>query len=90
MTLEETRELEIKIANEILNNLPLSAVVDMAQAAAKSKAKEIIDQTPEDKLVEMKEKYAELEAKAKADAEAAAAKGPGNEGEPQNVTNGQT
>lgn len=86
MTLEETRELEIKIANEILNNLPLSAVVDMAQAAAKNRAKEIIDQTPEDKLAEMKAKYEELEQKTKEEAE----KAKQEKAKQEEVSDGQT
>lgn len=78
MTLEEAKELELKIANEILNNTPLAAVVRVISDQAKISANKIMDESTEEQLVEIKANYekAEAEAKAKAEAEAEGEKPP--------------
>ena len=67
MTLEEAKELELKITNEILNNTPLSLVVNMVSEQAKIRAKQLMEEATEEQLVEMEKKYKDAEAKAKAD-----------------------
>mgnify|MGYP003320648486 FL=1 len=64
MTLEEAKELETKIANDILNNLPLSMVVQAMSAEAQARAKKLISEATEEQLTEIKEKIEEAEAKA--------------------------
>lgn len=74
MTLEQAKELELKITNEILNNTPLSLVVNMVSEQAKIRAKQLMEESTEEQLVEMEKKYKDAEAKAKAEVEANKAK----------------
>lgn len=71
MTREEAKALEADIANDVLNNFPLSGLVVLATDAAKTRAKQIMDESTEEALTDMKVKYAE--AKAKVDAQRAEA-----------------
>jgi len=70
MTLEEAKELETKIANDILNNIPLSAIVQLASQEAQNRAKKIIADSTQEQLSEMKEKFEEAEKAAAESAEA--------------------
>ena len=81
MTLEEAKELELKITNEILNNTPLSLVVNMVSEQAEIRAKQLMEESTEEQLVEMEKKYKDAEAKAKAEAEANKAKVEANKAE---------
>ena len=81
MTLEEAKELELKITNEILNNTPLSLVVNMVSEQAKIRAKQLMEEATEEQLVEMEKKYKDAEAKAKAEAEDNKAKVEANKAE---------
>ena len=70
MTLEEAKELETKIANDILNNIPLSAIVQLASQEAQNRAKKIIADSTQEQLSEMKEEFEEAEKAAAESAEA--------------------
>jgi len=66
MTRQEAKDLESDIANDVLNNFPLSGLVMLATDASKSRAKQIMDENSEEDLIDMKGKYAEAKAKAEA------------------------
>jgi hypothetical protein len=66
MTREEAKSLEGDIANDVLNNFPLSGLVVLATEAAKARAKQIMDESTEEDLTDMKVKYAEAKAKVEA------------------------
>ena len=79
MTLEEAKELEVKIANNILNNCPFSMVVNFMSTEAQRRAKEIVAESDEERLAEIKKEIEDGEAaakKAKEDAEAPEAPSP--------------
>ena len=82
MTIEEAKELEVKLSNDILNNIQLSLVVQIVSAEARSRAKEIISESSEEQLVEMKERFEKAEAEAAKAAEEAQAKAA-QDGAPQ-------
>jgi|15BtaG_2_1085339.scaffolds.fasta_scaffold03819_7 hydrogenase maturation factor HypE len=69
MTVEEAKELEIKIANDILNNAQLSAIIQLVSEEAKTRAKKVVSDATPEQLIEMKNKFEELE-KEMAEAEA--------------------
>ena len=66
MTLEESKQLEVKIANNILNNVPFSQVVQILSGEATRRAKEIVDNASEEELNKMKEDFEKAEAEAQA------------------------
>lgn len=72
MTREEAKSLEGDIANDVLNNFPLSGLVVLATEAAKARAKQIMDDSTEEDLTNMKAKYAEAKAKVEAERQAKA------------------
>jgi hypothetical protein len=67
MTLEEAKELEIKVANDILNNVQFSLVVQLMSSEAQAQAKKFISSASEEELIEVKNKIEAAEAKAKAE-----------------------
>lgn len=67
MTLEESKQLEEKIANDILNNIQFSHVYQLVTTEAKTRAKNFVSEATEDQLIEVKQKMKEAE-----EAEAAA------------------
>jgi cell fate regulator YaaT (PSP1 superfamily) len=71
MTLEESKELEVKVANDILNNIQFSSVVQLISTEAQARAKRFISEATEEELNEVKKKVEEAEAKAKAESEKA-------------------
>lgn len=75
MTPEESRELEVKIASDILNNIQFSLVYQLIAIEAQARAKKFISGATEEQLTEVKKKMDEAEAesiKAEAEAEAKA------------------
>ena len=77
MTLEESKELEVKVANDILNNIQFSLVVQLISGEAQARARKFISEATEEELTEVKKRIEEAEAKAeeakaKAEAEAEA------------------
>ena len=66
MTLEESKQLEVKIANNILNNIPFAQVVQILSAEATRRAKGHVDNSSEEELTKMKEDFDKAEAEAKA------------------------
>ena len=66
MTLEESKQLEVKIANNILNNIPFAQVVQILSAEATKRAKDHVDNSSEEELTKMKEDFDKAEAEAKA------------------------
>jgi hypothetical protein len=64
MTIEEAKELEVKLSNDILNNIQLSLVVQIVSAEARRRAKDIISESKEEQLTEMKERFEKAEAEA--------------------------
>lgn len=79
MTLEEAKEIEVKIANNILNNCPFSMVVNFMSTEAQRRAKEIVAESDEERLTEIKKEIEDGEAaaeKAKEEAEKALAEAP--------------
>jgi hypothetical protein len=73
MTLEESKQLEVKIANNILNNIPFAQVVQILSNEATRRAKDHVDNASEEELTKIKEDFE------KAEAEAAAANQPQEE-----------
>ena len=82
MTIEEAKELEVKLSNDILNNIQLSLVVQIVSTEARRRAKEIISESNEEQLIEMKERFEKAEAEAAKAAEEAQAKAA-EDGAPQ-------
>jgi len=66
MTIDEAKQLEVKIANNILNNVPFAQVVQILSAEATRRSKDAVDNASEAELIKMKEDFE------KADAELAA------------------
>ena len=66
MPLEESKQLEVKIANNILNNIPFAQVVQILSAEATRRAKDHVDNSSEEELTKMKEDFDKAEAEAKA------------------------
>ena len=66
MTLEESKQLEVKIANNILNNIPFTQVVQILSNEATRRSKEIVDNASEEELAKMKEDFEKAEADAQA------------------------
>tara|TARA_A100001391_G_C4861512_1_gene222631 strand:+ start:164 stop:424 length:261 start_codon:yes stop_codon:yes gene_type:complete len=66
MTLEESKQLEVKIANNILNNIPFTQVVQILSNEATRRSKEIVDNASEEELAKMKEDFEKAEAEAQA------------------------
>ena len=66
MTLEESKQLEVKIANNILNNVPFSQVVQILSNEATRRSKDIVDSASEEELNKMKEDFDKAEADAQA------------------------
>ena len=69
MTLEESKQLEVKIANNILNNVPFAQVVQILSGEATRRAKEVVDNASEEELTKMKEDFEKSEAEAQAQAQ---------------------
>ena len=78
MTREEANALEGDIANDVLNNFPLSGLVMLATDAAKKRAKQIMDDSTDEVLTDMQGKYAEAKAKLEAEKAKQEAAGQGN------------
>jgi len=78
MTREEANALEGDIANDVLNNFPLSGLVALATDAAKKRAHQIMEESTDEALTDMQEKYAEAKAKLEAEKAKQAAAGHGN------------
>ena len=66
MTLEESKQLEVKIANNILNNIPFAQVVQILSNEATRRSKEVVDIASEEELTKMKEDFEKAEAEAQA------------------------
>ena len=66
MTLEESKQLEVKIANNILNNIPFAQVVQILSNEATRRSKEVVDNASEEELTKMKEDFDKAEADAQA------------------------
>ena len=62
MTLEESKQLEVKIANNILNNVPFAQVVQILSGEATRRAKEVVDNSSAEELTKMKEDFEKAEA----------------------------
>jgi len=62
MTIDEAKQLEVKIANNILNNIPFAQVVQILSAEATRRSKDAVDNASEAELVKMKEDFEKAEA----------------------------
>lgn len=65
MTLEESKQLEVKIANNILNNIPFAQVVQILSSEATRRAKDHVDNSSEEELTKMKEDFEKAETEAR-------------------------
>ena len=70
MTIDEAKQLEVKLANNILNNIPFAQVVQVLSAEATRRAKDAVDNASEAELVKMKEDFEKAEAEAAAQQQA--------------------
>ena len=70
MTIDEAKQLEVKIANNILNNIPFAQVVQILSSEATRRSKDAVDNSSEEELVKMKEDFEKAEAEQKAQQEA--------------------
>ena len=57
MTVEEAKELEAKLANNILNNIPFSAAVQVLSNHASLQARQTVDNASSDELDQLKENF---------------------------------
>ena len=57
MTVEEAKELEAKLANNILNNIPFSAAVQVLSNHATLQARQTVDNASSDELDQLKENF---------------------------------
>ena len=62
MTIDEAKQLEVKIANNVLNNIPFAQVVQILSAEATRRAKDAVDNSSEAELIKMKEDFEKAEA----------------------------
>ena len=62
MTIDEAKQLEVKIANNILNNVPFAQVVQILSNEATRRGKEAVDNASEEELLKMKEDFEKAEA----------------------------
>ena len=62
MTIDEAKRLEVKIANNILNNIPFAQVVQILSAEATRRSKDAVDNASEEELIKMKEDFEKAEA----------------------------
>ena len=62
MTVDEAKQLEVKIANNILNNIPFAQVVQILSAEATRRSKDAVDNSSEAELIKMKEDFDKAEA----------------------------
>ena len=62
MTIDEAKQLEVKIANNILNNVPFAQVVQILSAEATRRSKDAVDNASEAELIKMKEDFEKAEA----------------------------
>ena len=62
MTIDEAKQLEVKIANNILNNIPFAQVVQILSAEATRRSKDAVDNASEAELIKMKEDFEKAEA----------------------------
>jgi len=62
MTIDEAKQLEVKIANNILNNIPFAQVVQILSAEATRRSKDAVDNSSEAELIKMKEDFDKAEA----------------------------
>ena len=85
MTLDESKELEMKIANDILNNIQFSHVYQLVTAEAQTRAKNFVSGATEEQLLEVKKKMEEAEAAA-AKAEASSTETSATEAKAENKT----
>ena len=70
MTIDEAKQLEVKIANNILNNIPFAQVVQILSNEATRRSKEAVDNASEEELIKMKEDFEKAEAEQRAQQEA--------------------
>ena len=66
MTIEEAKQLEVKIANSILNTIQFAQVVQILSAESTRRAKDIVDNASEEELTKIKQDFEKSEAEAKA------------------------
>ena len=62
MTIDEAKQLEVKIANNILNNIPFAQVVQILSSEATRRSKDAVDNASEAELIKMKEDFEKAEA----------------------------
>ena len=62
MTIDEAKQLEVKIANNILNNIPFAQVVQILSSEATRRSKDAVDNASEVELIKMKEDFEKAEA----------------------------
>jgi len=62
MTVDEAKQLEVKIANNILNNIPFAQVVQILSSEATRRAKDAVDNASEAELIKMSEDFDKAEA----------------------------
>ena len=62
MTIDEAKQLEVKLANNILNNVPFAQVVQILSAEATRRSKDAVDNSSEAELIKMKEDFEKAEA----------------------------
>ena len=65
MTIEEAKQLEVKIANSILNTIQFAQVVQILSAESTRRAKDIVDNASEEELTKIKEDFEKSEAELK-------------------------
>jgi len=62
MTIHEAKQLEVKLANNILNNIPFAQAVQILSNEATRRAKEVVDNGSEEELTKMEKDFEKVEA----------------------------
>ena len=70
MTIDEAKQLEVKLANNILNNIPFAQVVQILSQEATRRSKEVVDNGSEEELTKMQKDFEKAEAELAAQQEA--------------------
>ena len=79
MTIEEAKELEVKLANNILNNIPFAQAVQVLSNHATTQARQTVDNASTEELEKIKENFEQAEEEArKAQAAAETTEGDGD------------
>ena len=65
MTIEEAKELEVKLANSILNNIPFAQAVQVLSNHATTQARQTVDSSSTEELEKINQNFEKADEEAK-------------------------